>query len=172
MPFNLLKKYPELLELGQYSESKRTETLRKIFNRDIQDNEEFNFRLKQIRPFKKDGIENMDTLFTHLTCEVEEDSDYKRIFDIHRSQRLHWIKTHINEEIENIKIFSVKERDNKSRKDVFRTYIFNEAVKYVVVLEPQRSNIDYYLLTAYYLNRSYGEKSIRKKMKKKLDEVL
>lgn len=66
---------------------------------------------------------------------------------------------------DNIVVFSIIERDKKKREDITKTYIYNKAMKYVVVLECQRSNIDYYLLTAYYLNKIYGEKDIKRKMK-------
>ncbi len=112
----------------------------------------------------------------HLTCkEVEEDEVKHRVFDIHRSRRLHWIKPHIDETIGEaaIEVFSVIERDQKNRKDITRTYIYNKPQKYVVVLEPQvRSGNAYYLLTAYYLDEDYGEKQMKKKMKKRLQEVL
>ena len=39
--------------------------------------------------------------------------------------------------------------------------------KYVIVLEKQRTNA-FYLLTAYHLNREYGEKALLKKMKKRI----
>lgn len=43
----------------------------------------------------------------------------------------------------------------------------------VGVLEPQtRNGESYYLLTAYYLNKEYGEKQMQKKLLSKLTEVL
>lgn len=39
-----------------------------------------------------------------------------------------------------------------------------------MVLECQRKS-SYYLLTAYYLNKEYAEKSIKKKMKKRLSNI-
>ncbi len=67
----------------------------------------------------------------------------------------------------NVEVFSVVERDQKNRKDITRTYIYNIPQKYVIVLEPQvRSGNAYYLLTAYYLDEDYGEKQMKKKMKK------
>ena len=72
-----------------------------------------------------------------------------------------------------IEVFSIVERDQKNRKDIKRTYIYNKTQKYVIVLEPQlRSGNAYYLLTAYYLDEDYGEKMMKKKMKKRLQEVL
>lgn len=69
-----------------------------------------------------------------------------------------------------IEIFSTEERINGKKK--YRTYIYNLTQKYVVVLEPQRSKTDYYLLSAYYLNKHYGEKKMKKKMKSKLKDIL
>lgn len=97
-----------------------------------------------------------------------------RVFDIHRSQRLHWIRPHIEEKIDDsVIIFSATERDKKARKDVIKTYIYNKTHKYVIVLESQHGNSKgYFLLTAYYLNREYGEKAILKKYRKRLPQIL
>ena len=80
-----------------------------------------------------------------------------------RSQRLHWINHHIQElSSENIEVFSVTERDQKKRCDITKTYVYDKKEKYVIVLECQRKS-SYYLLTAYYLNKEYAEKGIKKK---------
>lgn len=71
-----------------------------------------------------------------------------------------------------LEIFSCEERDMKHRKNIYRTYVYDTAEKYVIVLEPQRSPYGYYLLTAYYLNMPGGEKKMKKMLKKKLEEVL
>ena len=120
----------------------------------------------------------MDILFMHLTHEDEEIVDgqmtFKRRsnFEINRAQRLHWLRHHIEErQKENVKIFSALERDAKKRKDVVKTYIYDEAQEYVIVLEPQRSNLDYYLLTAYYFNKPFGKKKIEKLFKNKLPDI-
>lgn len=52
-----------------------------------------------------------------------------------------------------------------------KIHIYDRKEKYVIVLECQRKN-SYYLLTAYYLNKDYAEKSIYKKMKKRLPNVI
>jgi len=176
MPFNLAKIYPELLELGHLPVQSRNRSLMLIFKRDIEDNPKLNFRSKLIRPTKGEKIP-MQTLYKHLiTEEIKEVNEngrkYKRReFEIHRSRRLHWVKPHIDERIkETIEVFSTEER--VEGKTVFRTYVYNVKMKYVIVMEPQRSNLDYYLLTAYYLNRSYGEKEMKKKMKNKLPDIL
>ncbi len=178
MPTNLLKKYPELLEIMHLSENQRTESLRNIFNRDIENNPDFKFRTKQIRPVFIDGAATMGNLFNHLTREEIEEVKpdgtkfTKRIFEKDRSMRLHWIKFHIEEhKKDNVEIFSVIERDFKKRKDVTITYIYDLEQQYVIVLEPQNSGRDYYLLSAYYLNRDYGTKKMKKKLNKKLPDV-
>lgn len=174
MPLNLLKKYPELLELGHLSVKERTESLQRIFKRDIEDNPNLKFREKKIRPIKGEEPA-MQILFSHLTTEeneIENGKVYKsRVFEMHRSVRLHWIKFHIEERLrEVIEVFSTEERiDGRT---TFRTYIYDIKQKYVIVLEPQRSRIDYYLLSAYYLNKPYGEKMINKKMKQRLPKLL
>lgn len=71
---------------------------------------------------------------------------------------------------DNVEVFSVTERDQKKRCDVTKTYIYDKKEKYVIVLECQRKS-SYYLLTAYYLNKEYAEKSIKKKMKKRLPNI-
>ncbi len=86
--------------------------------------------------------------------------------------RLHWIKHHIEEtKKDKIEVFSSLERDVKARKNVTITYIYDLDQKYVIVLEPQRSGLDYYLKTAYYLNKDYGVDQMNKKLQKKLNEV-
>ncbi|HLV40650.1 MAG TPA: hypothetical protein VKY37_00095 [Brumimicrobium sp.] len=174
MPLNLIKTYPQLLELGQYNDYQRKESLLRIFKRDIEDNLNFKFRTKSIRPTKQEGESPMQTLFRHLTTREDKDEKGKKLgtrtFEMARSIRLHWIKTRINElKNEGVQVFSYEDRVD--RKDVIRTYIYDTTQEYVVILEPQRSNTDYYLLTAYHLNEPGGKKQIEKKLKKKLDEV-
>ncbi len=180
MPFNQSKKYPELLELMHLSAKARIESLKKIFLRDIESNTNFIFLKKAIRPIKNsDGQSAMDVLFQHLTHEVVENIDEngkthksRSAFEINRSMRLHWIKYLVDgNKSDDIEIFSVSERDINRRKDVIRTYLYDIKQKYIIVFEPHRSGIDYYLLSAYYLNKSYGEKMLKKKLKKKLSEV-
>jgi hypothetical protein len=174
MPLNLTKKYAQLLDIGQYNEYQRKESLMRVFKRDIEDNSKFQFRKKQIRPTKKEGELPMQTLYRHLT--TKEDKDEKgnklgtRTFEMARSIRLHWIKVHLEENTKtSVEVFSYEDRVD--RKDIVRTYIYNKTSEYVIILEPQKSKFDYYLLTAYYLNEPGGKKQIEKKLKKKLDEV-
>ena len=142
MPFNLLKKYPELLEILHLGDKERKASLYRVYRRDIEDNEAFKFREKRVYPIKSDGEIDMQREFMHLTT------------------------THV------LEIFSCEERDMKHRKNIYRTYVYDTAEKYVIVLEPQRSPYGYYLLTAYYLNMPGGEKKMKKMLKKKLEEVL
>ena len=104
MPFNLLKKYPELLEILHLNEHQRKKSLMGVYKRDIEDNPNFKFREKQIYPIKSDGEADMGRQFTHLTCEEIQEIDEngnllpsKRVFEKDRSQRLHWINHHIKE---------------------------------------------------------------------------
>lgn len=178
MPTNLIKTYNQLLEINHLSESARTTSLKRIFDRDITDNVGFNFRTKLIRPFKIDGVPSMQTLFGHLIHETEEQIDEagkkiksRTIFDYKRSERLHWVRHHIEEKTPNkIDIFSYLDRING--KDVIRTYIFDELENYVVILHPQNSKTDYYLITAYHLTKDKGGlKQIKSKSKKRLPDV-
>ena len=178
MPINLTKKYPELLEILHLEHRDRVKSLRGVYDRDIENNPGLKLRNKQVFPIKSDGALDMERQFKHLTCEeiIETDENGKvlpkRIFESDRSQRLHWIRHHIEETTpENIDVFSLTERDTKKRCDVTKTYIYDKKEQYVVVLECQRAN-SYYLLTAYYLNKDYAEKKLKKKMKKRLNEVL
>lgn len=177
MPFNLLKTYPQLLELGQFNEHQRTQSLQAIFKRDIEENPGLNFRTKIIRPIKGEEPATV-LLFKHLTTEEIQVMDEagktypKRVFEMDRSLRLHWVKFHLEERKQNnVEIFSVEERDQKKRHDIIRTYIYDTEQKYIIVLDPQRSQTDYYLLTAYYVNKEYGEKKIKKLLKRKLPEL-
>ncbi|QEK52478.1 hypothetical protein FYC62_13045 [Pedobacter aquae] len=174
MPLNLTKTYPQLLELVHMNAAQRNNSLQGIFARDMVNNADFKFREKQIRPTKIEGEAPMQTLFKHLTS--REDKDEKgnklgsRSFEMARSERLHWIKHHIEEKrITNIDVFSFQDRID--RKDVIRTYIYDLEQEYIIILEPQRSGTDYYLLTAYYLNEPGGKKQIENKRKKRLEEV-
>lgn len=181
MPLNLLKLYPELLEINHLEEKNRNISLKRIFDRDIAENENFFYNGGRIYPIKSDDQIDMDREFHHLITEEVEETDengkkiHHRIYDPYRSERLHWIKPHINKEVNdsNIIVFSIKERNQRKRVDIVRTYIYNKTRKYVIVLEPQaRNGKAYYLLTAYYLNKNYGEKQIQKKLKAKLLDVL
>lgn len=175
MPFNLIKTYPQLLEVLQFNPAQRRASLYGVFRRDIEDNIGFNFRTKLIRPIKKDdGVPAMETLFDHLTKREDIDETGKKLgtrsFEIERSVRLHWIRFHVEEKKQNnIEIFSYTDRIKGT--NVIRTYIYDMDNEYVVILEPQRSGRDYYLLTAYYLNEPGGKKQIENKRKKKLEVI-
>lgn len=178
MPHNLLIKYNTLLDIGAYTEYQRITSLKAIFDRDIVQNHNFLFRKKIIRPLKKEGEFDMEVLFKHLTHMSIEEKDEngktfksRSVFDIQRSRRLHWVLHHILEKSpENIDVFSFEDRVRG--KNVIRTYIYDFIEQYIVVLEPQRSALDYYLLTAYYLTKELGGiKQIENKRKKKLPEV-
>ena len=67
MPFNLLKKYPELLEILHLEEKERKASLYRVYRRDIEDNETFKFREKRVYPIKSDGEIDMQREFMHLT---------------------------------------------------------------------------------------------------------
>lgn len=177
MPLNLVKTYCNLLELAFLDPVQRKASLMLIFKRDIEENPAFRFRGKMIRPIKGEEP-NVQLLFTHLTCEERKIANpdgstfSRREFEMDRSVRLHWIRHHIEERtVANIEVFSVSERDQKKRKDIVKTYIYDKVHQYIIVLEPQRSGTDYYLLTAYHLNRHEGRKSIQKKLKQRLPDV-
>ncbi|MCL2028141.1 MAG: hypothetical protein FWG79_06605 [Bacteroidales bacterium] len=170
MPLNLLKKYNERLDISAMNVPEREKSLKGVFNRDITNNPAFIFRAKQIKPTPADGQDSMERLFTHLTTTITDKATKKREFDIKRSERLHWIKFHIEErKKDSILIFSVKEPDGT------RTYIYDIPEKYVIVLEPMRDlrKKEYALLTAYYEEGKDNERSkIMRKYSRRLPEVL
>jgi len=175
MPLNLIKAYAELLDLGLYNAHQREASLLAVFKRDIEDNLLLKFQTKQIRPIKKEeGESAMQTLFRHLTTKDDKDEKGKKLgtrsFEMARSIRLHWVRFHIDEKKkEEIDIFSYLDRIDGV--DVIRTYVYDLLQEYVVILEPQKSGLDYYLLTAYHLNEPGGKKQIEKKRKKKLSVI-
>lgn len=143
---NIIKKYPELLELAYLSEREREHDLHAIFKRDIEDNCQFSFRGWRIYPIKTDGEIDMARLFKHLTCEEimvenEDGTTYpKRVFEMARSQRLHWINHHVRELTpDNLDVFTIEERDGKKRK-VKKTYIYyNPQIQISAESETKRS---------------------------------
>lgn len=164
MPHNLIKVYNELLEFDQYNENQRTKSLRSIFKRDIIENPDFSFKNKTINPVVKNGMENMEVLFDHLTKEKDKNTS-GRYFERERSRRIHWIRHHIEERKKNnMLVFSCKDPNG------IRTYIFDKDENYVIILEPFRNKNEYYLITAYYL-RGRNPDKIEKKFKRKLDEL-
>ncbi|MDX2282160.1 MAG: hypothetical protein NW218_21405 [Saprospiraceae bacterium] len=175
MAMNLIKSYPELLELAHLDERDRKQSLMSVFRRDIELNENFQFRGKKIRPIKnEDGEPATQTLFHHLTTCSDESPEGKqtkrRLFEYDRARRLHWIRVHVEEQLEgNIIIFSYIDRIDG--RDKCRTYIYNTDHAYVIILELQNSGKDYYLITAYHLNQKQGRNQIENKLKKKLDYI-
>jgi hypothetical protein len=174
--YNLIKTYPDLLEFTQYNEAQRLQSLRRIFLRDIEENQDFKFQTRRIRPIKGQEAESdMSILFRHLTTqemEVSEDGQTfsRRVFELERSIRLHWIKYHVAEtQPELITVFSVEERSSTG-KNVIRTYIFDEKQRYTIILEPYRKHPDYYLITAYCLEER-NMKKMKNKMKRQLDKI-
>lgn len=172
--FNKLKKYPELLVLADLNEFDRTKSLRAIFDRDIIENDKFIFNNKQIYPVKTDEKFDLDRVFRHLITVDEDDKSKQREYDSYRSERLHWIRTHIDKNVmdSELTFFCADYRDRSKRVTLVRTYIYNKKRKYVVVLEPQRNNTAYYLLTAYYLNKKQGIKQIEANLKKRLPYLI
>jgi len=168
MPLNLLKRYNELLDLLTLTEYQRKQSLMGVFNRDIVNNTNFKFKTKQILPTPAEGKISMETLFSHLTTVIVDKITRRREFEIHRSQRIHWIRHHIEEKkSDNMLFFSVKEPEG------VRTYIYDTDEKYVIILEPLRNINQYYLLTAYHLmGKDAKRDKILNKYKRKLDEVL
>mgnify|MGYP000168437366 CR=1 FL=1 len=170
MTFNLTKKYNDLLDIMGLPEVQRIESLRRIFNRDIQNNPHFTFNNKPIYPTpRENGSIAMENLFNHLTRKEVNKEIHHREFDMSRSQRLHWIRHHTEQHKQNNMLyFSVAEPHH------LRTYIYDMDEKYVIVLEPQRNGAAYYLLTAYHLEGKDAakDKIINKYNRRKLADLL
>lgn len=179
MPFNQIKRYDSYLELNHYNSNDKTNCLRQIFERDIANNDSFLFRNKVIRPLKKEDVIDVESLLKHLTHRTEKDTDkkgrviHKRdVFDVERSKRLHWVRPHIEEKINALDVVVFSSKIRIRGKWVIRTFILNKTKSYVLILEPQRSGLDYYFISAYYLEEKYnGIKSITKIENRKLDIV-
>lgn len=170
MPFNLLKKYPALLEFSYDSFEKNIKSIRKVFDRDFIETTQ-SFNNKKIHPIPlEDNKDSIDLLFKHLTYKKNNKTKERDEFDRDRTIRIHWIKHHTqNKEEQNILVFSTKERHR-----TYRTYIYNTIHNYVIVLEPLRCNDAYYLCSAYVLQgKDYERDKIMRKYKRyKLDIIL
>ncbi len=161
MALNLLKKYNALLELSHLNGADRTRSLQGVFNRDIVENAQFWYNNKQINP-TKGNEEPMQILFKHLTTVIVDESTRRREYESKRSERLHWLRHHIDEKKrDEMLVFSCEDPDG------IRTYIFDATENYVIILEPYRDQSEYYLLTAYYVEGRNIEK-IKKKYKRRL----
>ena len=102
MPLNQIKKYNSLLDIAGLSIREREISLKAVFKRDVADNTSFKFRAKQIQPTPKEGQLKLDILYAHLTTVVTDKKTRKREYDIHRSKRLHWLKHHLEENMETV----------------------------------------------------------------------
>jgi hypothetical protein len=108
----------------------------------------------------------MERLFNHLTKEVSDQVTRHREFEPKRSERLHWIRYHVEEKkAQGMLAFSVSELGQ------IRTYILDNDENYVIVLESFRNKTQYYLLTAYYLDGRNPDK-MKSKYKRRLPEIV
>lgn len=165
MPLNKLKVYNQLLDIVGMGERQRTDSLKGIFKRDFEERRPV-FCGKEVHPTpKEDGEIPMETLFSHLTTEMIDKVTRKRVFEMDRSMRLHWVRYHLNQKkSNNMLLFSVKEPEG------IRTYYYDQDEKYVIVLEPLRNGSAYYLLTAYYVKGKDAQRNkIERKFKRKLE---
>lgn len=171
MPLNLLKNYSALLELSVYkNEFQRRESLMRIFKRDFVESGDIFFYInkKKIGPTpSSDGKIKVETLFTHLTCEVENKQERNRVYDNNRAVRLHWVRHLLLGNKAGLEVFSVEEKEGK------KTYIYDKEEQYVIVLEPLRNKNEYYLLTAYKLTGKDAKRDkIMAKKKRALEVIL
>lgn len=168
MPLNLTKIYNTLLDILALSAHERNTSLKRIFKRDFEDSSaEFNG--KPIYPTPQhNGEIPMETLYRHLTTEMVDKKSRERYFEIDRSQRLHWVRHHLDgKKRNNMMLFSVKEREG------IRTYYYDKDENYVIVLEPLRDGKSYYLLTAYYIRgKDVQRNKMERKYKRRLNEIL
>lgn len=159
MPLNLIKIYNALLDLISMGEHERIKSLKGIFKRDFEESSPV-FNEKAVYPTPQNNGEiPMDTLFRHLTTVITDKNTRTREFEMERSQRLHWVRYHLDQKKkDNMLLFSVQEYEG------IRTYYYDKAEDYVIVLEPRRDGQSYYLLTAYHIS---GKDAKRNKMDKK-----
>lgn len=107
MPLNLLKQYNDLLDIIGMQETQQERSLKAIFDRDIYNNQNFLFRKRKVHPVpNEDGNIKMEELFYHLTTVTVDKKTRHREFEISRSERLHWIKHHIDESKKTICLYS------------------------------------------------------------------
>jgi len=167
MPLNLLLRYNSHLDISGLPASQRITSLKGIFERDFTNQVTLSLNGKRITPTPIDGQIPMETLFRHLTTVIIDQKTRSREFEMDRSKRLHWVKYHLEgNKKSDMLIFSVKEPDGN------RTYVYDIAEKYVIVLEPKPKNI-YFLLSAYHLKgKDAARDKMLKKYKRKLDEIL
>ena len=166
-----MKKYPELLELSGSEQDNWASLSRGLLS------EMFKiipilYSRDRIYPIKCEGLMDLERLFKHLTHRAEHFIDdagrvyEKRIYDARRSERLHWIRHHVEEKSPDcLEVFTVTERDTAKHRDVTKTYLYDAGEHYVIVLEHQRKG-GYYLLTAFYLSEKYAEKQLEKSERK------
>lgn len=153
--FNLLKKYNALLEVDMMTPAQRTKSLRGVFDRDIPNNPAFAFREKKIYPIPAEGMDKVELLFAHLTTKVTDKETQHREYDRTRSIRIHWIRHHIEErKTDDMLVFSTVNGREK------RTYIYDKAERYVIVLEPKEvkkmnEKQDEYIYKYYYFLTAY-----------------
>lgn len=168
MPFNLLKVYNQLLDLIGMDGPTKSRSLLGVFNRDFVHSSQPVFMEKPIFPTPKGVQNNMDILFAHLTTVIVDKKEKRREFDMKRSERLHWVRYHLDQrKADDMMVFSVKEPEG------IRTYVYDKAENYVVILEPLRKTAGYYLLTAYYVEgRDAKRDKFEKKYTRRLREVL
>ena len=168
MPLNTLKTYNAHLDLAALNTQERGASLKGVFDKDFTNKQPVSFNGKRLIPCPEDGKIEMDTLFRHLTTVITDRATNKREFEMSRSKRLHWVRYHIDgKKKDNMLLFTVKEPEG------FRTYLYDEDEKYVLVFEPKIKQNVYFLLTAYYLEgRDAQRDKIKKKYKRRIVEVI
>jgi hypothetical protein len=168
MPLNQIKTYNQLLDLNAYTVKQRNDCLRLIYDRDIIPANKIIFRGKALNPTPHENKIDLDRHFFHLTTKTIDENTKERDYDIDRSQRLHWLKFHIQEKKkEDVLVFTVKEKNGN------RTYIYDCKEYYVIVLEPLRNINEYYLLTAYLVKGKDKERNkFINKYKRRIEELL
>jgi len=166
MPTNLIIRYNQLLELAYLTPAQRTVSLGGVFRRDFEEKAaELAFRSQRVYPIPGEE-DNLKRLFRHLTTVVVDHATGKREYEAERSERLHWVRVHILEQITTpCLVFYAEDPEGE------RLYIFNEAERYVVVLQPLRKVDAFYLLTAYRLEPR-NMKKIKNKYRRRLPDPL
>jgi len=168
MPTNLLITYNRLLELAHLPEYQRQASLGGVFRRDFEINAaDLAFRTQRVYPIPGEA-DNLKRLFKHLTTVVVDHATKRREYEAERSERLHWVRVHILEQVQIPKPCLIFFSDDPEGE---RLYLFNEAERYVVILQPLRKVNAFYLLTAYRLEPRNLKKIKNKYKRRKPDPI-
>ena len=98
-----------------------------------------------------------EALFDHLTTREIDKQTRKRDFCYVRSERLHWIKYHVEENKKNFMLIFPDIDDGKQK-----MYIIDIVESYIIILQEFYNGKFYHLLTAHKLSKKNLKKFMNK----------